>query len=295
MVFLRERNMKDFFESIYPLVNVVNYTVMFLVLCLVVILFANLVRSLVSRYLEKSSGDIQMSLAQYAFLKHALTAVVYLVGIGLAIYLIPPLRTLSLSLFAGSGILAIIIGFAAQQSFSNIVGGIFITIFKPFRVGDRVKLMGKDVTGTIEDISLRHTVIRTFENKRVIIPNSVISTELIENSNFNDTKICKLYEIGISYDSDVDKAMEIVREEALNHPETLDNRDEDQIANNESAVNVKVLGYTDSAVTLRAWIWTKDQPAAFQLGCDLNKSIKKRFDEANIEIPYPHRTVINKL
>jgi small conductance mechanosensitive channel len=205
---------------------------------------------------------------------------------------IPPLKNVSISLFAGSGILAIIIGFAAQQSFANIVSGIFITLFKPFRIGDRVKLLGKEITGVVEDITLRHTVIRTFENKRIIVPNSVISTEVVENSNLIDAKICKFVEIGISYGSDLDRAKAIMCEEAMRHPETIDNRNEEQRRNQDPVVPVRVVGFGESAVLLRAWVWAKDQPTAFQLGCDLYERLKMRFDQAGIEIPFPHRKII---
>ncbi|MDZ7777461.1 MAG: mechanosensitive ion channel [Bacteroidales bacterium] len=72
--------------------------------------------------------------------------------------------------------------------------------------------------GTVEDITLRHTVIRNFENRRIIVPNSVISSETIINSNIIEDKVCNFVEISISYDSDVDKAMALMQEEAMSHP-----------------------------------------------------------------------------
>lgn len=241
------------------------------------------------RYIVRASGDLQVDIAQYAFLKHLITGLIYIFGIGLAIYLIEPLRKLSLSLFAGSGILAVIIGFASQQSLSNIVSGIFITIFKPFKVGDRVKFAGKEITGTVEDITLRHTLIRTFENKRVVVPNSIISTEVIENSNMIDEKICRFVEVGISYSSNIDLAMQIMREEALKHPLNIDGRSAEDKREGVPRVIVRVIGFGDSSVNLRAYAWAKDQPSAFQMGCDLNKAIKERFDAEGIEIPFPQR------
>ncbi len=272
--------------------HVITYTGLAVVILLLTVLLANYARRLFTRLFEVDGNGKKMPAPQYSFVKHLVTAAIYILGVALAVSVIPPLRSVSISLFAGSGILAIIIGFAAQQSFANIVSGIFITIFKPFRIGDRVKMMGKDITGVVEDITLRHTVIRTFENKRVLIPNSVISTELVENANIIDEKICKLIEMGISYGSDVKKAKRIMREEAEKHPLTIDNRDEVQKANNDPVVMTRVLGFTDSAVTLRAWVWTKDQPSAFQLGCELYESIKERFDAEGIEIPFPHRKIV---
>ncbi len=207
--------------------------------------------------------------------------------------MIPSLRTLSVSLFAGAGIVAVIIGFASQHAFANIVSGVFIVIFKPFRVGDRITI-GANLRGIVEDINLRHTVIKTFENKRIIVPNSVISNEYVENSSIADEKICRFIEFGISYDSDIDKAMKIMENESLKHPLHIDARTDEEKESNEPVINVKVIGFTDSSVTLRAWVWTKDAPDAFKLNCDLNKSIKESFDREGIEIPFPYRTVVYK-
>lgn len=264
-----------------------------LVICVILltVLLAKLFRRAFSRYIHKSTLELNVDMTQYFFLKHLITAVIYLCGIGLAIYIIEPLRKLSLSLFAGSGIVAVIIGFASQQSLANIVSGMFITIFKPFKVGDRVKMTGQNVTGVIEDITLRHTLIRTYENKRVVVPNSVISTEVIENSNIVDEKVCRLVDIGISYDSSVDKAMSIIQDVALKHPDTMDARTEEEAEDGEPVVKVKVISFGDSSVNLRAWVWAKDQPTGFNLQCDLNKAIKERFDQEGIVIPFPQRDV----
>ena len=90
---------------------------------------------------------------------------------------------------------------------------------KPFRIGDKIKFIGKDVSGTVEDITMRHTVVRTFENKRIIIPNSIVSVDIIENAHITEEKVCRFLEIGISYDSDVNKAITIIQEEVQRHPD----------------------------------------------------------------------------
>lgn len=257
------------------------------------VIFQKIISRLLRISFERSSKHLKVDETNYKFFRHFVSGVIYIVGIGLAIFAIPSLRTISVSLFAGAGILAVIIGFASQHAFSNIVSGIFITIFKPFRVGDRITL-GVDLRGIVEDINLRHTIIRTFENKRVIIPNSVISDERIENASIEDEKICKYINFGISYDSNIDKAMKIMREEAEKHPNCIDNRTADEKKKKIPKVTVRVIGFSDSSVDLRAWVWAKNPADAFVLGCDLNKSIKEKFDKSKIEIPFPHRTIVYK-
>ncbi|MFH1408978.1 MAG: mechanosensitive ion channel family protein [Nanoarchaeota archaeon] len=256
-------------------------------------ILAKIVRSFMDRAAKRQRRLLKVDDTHFKFMKHALTAIIYIVGFGIAIYTIPAFRALSVSLLAGAGVLAVVIGFASQQAFSNIISGVFIVIFKPFRVGDRIRI-GTDVSGIVEDINLRHTVIKTFENKRVIIPNSIISNEKIENAHLGDEEVCKFVEFSISYDSDIDKAFRLMQEEALKHPLTIDKRTSEEKKNKEPVVRTKVLGFGDSSVNLRAWVWAKDPADATMLGWDLNKAIKQRFDKEGIEIPFPYRTIVYK-
>lgn len=279
---------QDFFK-----LNGFGRIVTILIILFLTFVCARFVRSLLNTFFHKKSRLIKVDPTRYVFLKRLVSVAIYIIGIGIAIYMIPSLKTLSVSIFAGAGVLAIIIGFASQQAFSNIISGIFISISKPFRVGDRVKI-GADVYGKVEDITLRHTVIRGYDNKRTIIPNSIINSEKIENYDIGDKKICKFVEFGISYDSDVDKAIKIIQEEAMKHPNLIDNRKEEDKKEGKPPVVVRVMGYGDFAVNLRAYAWAEDQGKAFVMGTDLNKSIKKRFDKEGVEIPFPYRTIVYK-
>ena len=276
-----------------PLFSSLIRSLYVIIVLLITMIVARIFRKVMEKHFKKVAKGMKVDVTQYKFFKHVVIALIYIIGVGIAIYMIPVLRSLSVSIFAGAGVLAVIIGFASQQAFSNVISGIFITIFKPFRVDDRIKVK-EGVVGTVEDITLRHTVIRNFENKRIIIPNSVISSEIIENSHFGDEKICRFIDFGISYDSDINKAMKIMVSEAMKHPNFIDNRDKDEKAANDPAVIVRVLGFGDSSVNLRAWVWAENPRKAFALGTDLNKSIKEKFDKEGIEIPFPYRTIVYK-
>lgn len=268
------------------------YSGIFIGIIIATFLVAFLVNRFFKRIIRRSTADMRNDPTNYLFLRHTISALIYIVGFSTAIYMMPNLRALASSLLAGAGILAVAVGFASQQALSNIISGIFIVLFKPFRVNDRLKI--RELNGIVEDITLRHTVIRDFENKRILIPNSVISDEIIVNSDFIEDKICKWIEIGISYDSDIDKAKKIMEEEVLNHPLHIDPRTPLQVEQGEPEVPVRVLSLGDSSVNLRAWAWAKDSPDGFVLSCDLYESIKKRFDIEGVEIPFPHRTLVHK-
>ena len=272
---------------------IVKYSVITVVTLLVALLISKILRVLIDRFIKLSSKKLRVDHTQFNFLKNAVTFFVFLAAIIFIFYSIPKLKALSITMFAGAGILTAIALFASQQAFANIVSGVFIVIFKPFRVNDLVDV-GSLPKGRVEDITLRHTVIRNFENRRMIIPNSVISSEILVNSNIVDETICNFIDIGISYDSDIDKAMEIMRNEAMAHPNYLDHRTPEEIEEGVPAVTVRVMGFGDSSVNLRAFIWSMDHSTGFVLKTDLNKSIKEQFDKHGIEIPFPYRTIVYK-
>ncbi len=245
------------------------------------------------RYFERSSHALKVDPTRYHFFKNAVSFLIFLVAIIIIFYTIPELRTLGVSLFAGAGILAIIIGFASQAAFANIISGLFIVSSKPFRVGDYIKV-SEEFFGTVEDITLRHTVIRNNENRRIIIPNAVINNQTIVNSNIIDEKVCSLIELGISYGSDINLAIRIIQEEVSKHPLSLDNRNEEQLAEGVPRVVVRVMGFGESSVNLRAYAWASTSMDAFVLRTDMFKAIKERFDKEGVEIPFPYRTIVMK-
>ena len=253
-------------------------------------LISKLIQFFMSRMLKKASDLLKVDPTNYSFLKNAVSFLIFTIVVIVVFYSIPELKNVGISLMASAGILAAILGFASQQAFSNIISGIFIVIFKPFHVGDFIKI-GELHLGTVEDITLRHTVIKNPENRRIIIPNSVISSETILNSSITDAKVCSFIEIGISYSSNIDKAIEIIQNQALNHPNFYDNRTEEEKEENIDQVIVRVINLGDSSVTLRAYVWAEDSGKAFVTKCDLLKSIKEQFDRDGIEIPFPHQTV----
>lgn len=263
----------------------------FILVLLLTIFVEWLSRRALNRFIRINSQDINSDPTNYKFLANALRAIIYSIGIMLAIREYPPLRSVAGSLLAGAGIFAVAIGFASQQAFSNIISGIFLVIFKPFRVNDRLRV--KDIyIGVVEDITMRHTVIRDVENRRIIIPNSVIATEVIVNSDHNDGKICKYVEFGVAMNTDIDKAKRIIYEEIEKHPYYLDPRNESAKAQDKPLVEVRLMRFTDFAMVLRGAAWSNNNANATEMQADLLESIKKRFDTEGVEMANPHFIVL---
>lgn len=261
-----------------------------LFILLITFVLARVLNSFYKRIVARRTEAPNENLTTYKFLEHSISVIVYLIGVSFAIYHIPFLKPVAQSMVAGAGILAIAVGFAAQQSLGNIISGIFIIISKPYLIHDRISF--KDgLRGVVEDISLRHTVIRNFENQRIIIPNSIISNEVLINSNFLDDKVCRLIDIGISYNSDIDLAKKIISEEVEKHPLNIDIRTPKEKKGGNPRVTTKVVQLAESSVILRIWAWAEDPADGFNMECDLLESIKKRFDAEGVVIPFPQRTI----
>ena len=194
---------------------------------------------------------------------------------------------------ASAGIATAVLAFASQAALSNIISGVFIVIFKPFRVDDIIRL-DDTKSGVVEDITLRHTVIKDFQNQRIIVPNSVISAQTIVNAHIGDSRFKRQVFFGISYDSNIDLAFKIMTEEAEKHPLCIDGRKPEELEVDWPVVKCRVIGFGDSSVNLRMDVWSASPEESWELFCDLNKSIKERFDAEGIEIPFPYRTVVYK-
>jgi small conductance mechanosensitive channel len=250
-------------------------------------------RFVVGRFFKSAARKLNVDHTRYNFFKNAIDFFIFLVALIVIFRSIDPLREYGLTLGASAGILAAIVGFASQSAFSNIVSGVFLVIFKPFRVGDRIKV-GQFYSGDVEDITLRHTVLKDFENKRVVIPNNVISNETIVNATIIDEKVCMFMELTITFESDIDKAMAIMTSEAVKNPLCIDNRSEEETERNKPVVVVRVIGFSDLGVQLRADAWARNAAEGFEMKCRLYKSYKECFDREGITLAFQHRVVINK-
>ncbi len=185
------------------------------------------------------------------------------------------------SVFVAAGFASIVLGLAAQSSLSNLIAGIINSISQPFRIGDAV--MFRNELCYIEDMRLIHTIMRTWDNRRLVVPNSTLQDEVIINYSMNDPSILVPVPIQVSYESDLSKAMQIMTNAAISHPECLPSG---------NIPNTVVMEFQDSGILLRLLTRAKDQSTAFSMTRDILLAIKKEFDEQGIEIPYPKRQLI---
>jgi len=180
-------------------------------------------------------------------------------------------------ILAAAGILGIIIGFAAQTSVSNIISGFFLIADKPFEIGEAIEIDGS--AGYVLDISLLSTRIRTFDNRYLRFPNSTVANARIVNLSRYEIRRLDLT-VGIDYKENLPKVFEILNsvieknEKILMEPEPL----------------ILINGFGESSIDFEICVWIQ-RSELFALRTELIMGIKNAFDEAGIEIPFPHRTV----
>lgn len=245
---------------------------------------------LIDRQKQVNSGSATI----LSFCRYLAIAAVYFAGFAVIVSNIPALSAGMNKLMAAGGVLAVVGGLASQEALGSIVSGLMILAFKPFVIGDVVRCVDNNISGVVEEITLRHTAIRTWENKRVIVPNSVMNSSVVENADYTDSRVCTFLEIGVTYESDIALAKQLLADEIARQPDYLDTRTPEQKAAGAPAVQVVVLALAESAVTLRASIWARDNGTAFAVKCAVQENILRIYADAGVDIAYPHLVVRQK-
>ncbi|WP_227380982.1 mechanosensitive ion channel family protein [Haladaptatus halobius] len=172
------------------------------------------------------------------------------------------------------------IGFALQETIKNFVSGIFIYTDRPFRIGEWIEW--SSYAGIVEDIGLRVTRVRTFDNELLPVPNSVLTSDVIKNPMAKE-QLRITFEFGIGYEDDIQQATDILYQEAKNHSEILDSP-EPTIRMSENALADSYVGLVS-----RIWISNPNRAKFLRIRSEYVSRVKARFDENEIDIPYPQR------
>lgn len=227
---------------------------------------------LIARSIRKKGGDkhaIVTAKKVSAYAIYSLTAVVVLGVFGL------PLTALASAI----GLIGLGISFALKDMIANFISGLMILINRPFKIGDQITVQGE--SGTVRDIRIRATDVKTYDGRKLIVPNSTLYNNTVINNTAYDERRFEVI-VGISYDDNIEKAKELAME-TLEEAEGVDEQPEPQILVEElggSSVNLKLRG------------WTKPSKSNMvKSASEVTQLVKEKYDEAGIDIPYPIRTV----
>ena len=257
-------NAIDWFWSIVP------DLVMAIVIFVVGIWFIGIASRFLRRYFENKDFDPTLENFLYSLIRVSLKVILF-------VLVVTQLGVKTSSLVAILASAGVAVGLALQGSLSNFAGGILIFVFKPFKVGDWISAQGVD--GSVKEISIFTTKLTTFGNQIAIIPNGPLSNNNIINYNAEKTRRDKI-NVGISYGSDIKLAKQILLNICAENENIL----------NDPVPEVYVEDLADSAVILTLRFWANNDvfwPAHF----DTMETLKNRFDQEGITIPFPQLDV----
>ena len=252
---------------------VTQYSVKLVAAILIIIIgrwISRRIPTLSGRLLEKNNVDVTLVRFAENLIYYALIVVVLIAAVGQL-----GINTTSFLTIVGAAGLAIAL--ALKDSLSNFAAGVMLILFRPFRVGDFVEAGG--VTGTVHGITMFNTILNTVDNQRVIVPNGVVTSNVITNVTANTTRRVDLV-IGISYDDDVAKAKEVLT--------GIINAEKRILPDPAPKIAVSELGDSSVNFVVRPWVKTEDY---WDVYFDLTEKIKITFDKEGISIPYPQQDV----
>lgn len=227
---------------------------------------------LIERAVQRRGGDKHAAVSAKkvsAYVIYPVSGIIALGALGL------PIQSLGTAI----GLIGLGVSFALKDMISNFISGILILIGQPFKVGDQIKVSGEE--GTVEDIKIRATDVKTYDGRRVIVPNSQLYNGVVINNTAYDQRRFDVI-VGVSYDDDIEKATELAMD-SLEESEMVEEDPEPQVLVNElggSSVNLKLRG------------WTRPSKANMvKAASEVTQGVKEKYDENGIDIPYPIRTV----
>ncbi len=245
-----------------------------LLLAVVVYLVGNFIIKRVLHLVELGLSKKKVEVTLHRFLLSILNTLLKAIQI---IVLASMIGIQTASLIAVLGAAGLAIGLALQGSLANFAGGVLILLFRPFKNGDAIKAQG--YVGSVEEIQIFNTILKTFDNQRIIIPNGLLSNGCVTNINVNGTRRVDMV-FGIGYDDDITKAKAILRSML----------EADERVLKDQPIDIWVGEHGESSVNLFVRPWTT---AADYWGVyfDMMEKVKAEFDKAAISIPYPQRDV----
>ncbi|PZO48516.1 MAG: mechanosensitive ion channel protein MscS [Phormidesmis priestleyi] len=263
------------------LVNLVGQAVSVLpglVFALLILLGTRIAASWVRKGVRKAATKTVKSLSLQSLLVQTSYVTTWVLGILFAcIVAFPDLGLGDLVALLGLGSVAI--GFAFQDIFKNFLAGILLLLQEPFSIGDQIIV--SDFEGTVEEIALRSTQIRTYQGELVVMPNSIVFTSPIQVMTGKPQRRTDLA-IGVDYNTPLPMAIETLSAAANSVAEVNPN----------PSVEVDVTGFGDSAIDLVVRYWTHpEQKSVRRIKTQMMLALKQACDDANINIPYPIRTV----
>ncbi|MFH0916727.1 MAG: mechanosensitive ion channel family protein [bacterium] len=211
---------------------------------------------------------------RFRMIERLSAVVLFFLAVGLVFWImdVSALKRVAVGMFASAGVAGIALGFAAQTAMANLVSGIIIAFAQPIRLGDYVKVDGE--LGTVESIGLFYTHIRTWDNRRLVLPNKLLSDNSIRNYTLVDPRMPAMVLLRLDYGADVDVVREVLLEEARAHPLFL----------SDPEPSVQVIDADDFGVSMRLSAWVSNQIDAWTFAVEVRESVVRRLAASAVSV-----------
>jgi small-conductance mechanosensitive channel len=232
------------------------------------------VRIGVNRTLQKYPGRIDPTTLK--FVGDFARLAIYVITLLCYVYHIPVFEKVGKVLLTSVGLVSVVVGLAAQSTLGNLISGISLLLYRPFRLDDRLQVSAPTgiESGVVESLSLGYTTVRTDDNRKIVIPNSLIASQTSVNTSMAKQHTTCTVAVNITYNADIDKARKILTELAKAHAKTVE------------VTSCRVTALTDFAVTMTLTAMCADPNTAIDMKCDLLEAVKKRFDAEGVELAH---------
>ena len=259
----------------------VGFIITFLITVIIAKIFSTILEKLVDHAMKK---DARASMP-FKYLLKILRTVIYVIATFAILMNVKPLQSVSTAILGATSVMTVVVGLAAQETFGNFIAGFFIVIYQPFHVGDMVNLPEKNISGTVIEITFRHTILNTVENTKIIVPNSTMNSAIVEDKAFGQKTYIRYLALSVAYNTDIDKLERVITDVVVNTDGVIDTRSAEAKEKN-LPINITVNEFLDSGIQIRFPFTTKSLGKSVETASKIRKALLVAFRENGIEIPY---------
>ena len=272
----------EFFQT-HPLIaNVLKFVLMAAGAAAVVILLLRFEKKAARRFLPGRTN------INVRFAENIARFIIILIAVQWVIMSSPLTSSFGRVLFRGTAIVGAIAGLAAQPVISDLICGMIISFTKPFDIGDRIEL-DNGISGIVQDITLRHVVIKTIDTCQAVIPNSKLNSMMVTNMSYHTKTRSIHFRFNVSYGTNVEQAMKVIYQAVKESPYSIPGKPGKKGG---EYGPVYFISYAESSLVMAVTVYFAPVTPSEVVKSDINTRVKKALDEAGIEIPYNYVNVV---
>jgi small-conductance mechanosensitive channel len=275
--------MKDFLNNlpfgvdpqiVYKILIIIGVVVIVLILVKTFnSIFSRFQKKLVKKLKKKTPAAVSSAETKIIITQRIANFAIYFLGLVFILLQFEAVRDIGTGLLASAGVIGVVIGVAAQSTLSNLIAGISISFAQPIRLNDAV--IFENDWGFVEEISLMHTIIRTWDNRRIVVPNNVLANRVIQNWTIKDPTLLGIVMLYLDYTADLEQIKQWAKEIINQSPYSTE----------EKLAVVQVIDFTEKTMVVRILGKGPDSSGTWQLRCQIREELIKKFKEKGMRLP----------